>query len=79
MNEHTWEGVGVAVIDVLLEDNITGIQIIDWLMENRSDVYRIIQTALPLSDDDISKAHEHFQKPFKPELLLEAIYRGLGK
>lgn len=73
--EDFWDGVDVAVIDLLLSATVTGVDIIDWMHEHVPHVRKIIVSALVRVVDKIptNMADAFLLKPFKPDALTAAL------
>jgi DNA-binding response OmpR family regulator len=69
-----WEGIEVAVVDLMLGDRISGVAILAWLYENRPDVRRIVCSAMDLHDEEVTGAADVIlRKPVTRDAFVEAV------
>lgn len=74
-----WRGVDVAIVDLMLGGDITGIQILSWLRDHMPKVIRIVYSAVAeqAHNGDVSGlAARWLQKPTTPNAV-EAVIRDL--
>lgn len=74
LSPEPWDGVEVAIVDLMLGPGISGAAILAYLEADQPQVRRVVCSALPIDDSDINGgAHAVLVKPVKATQLLEAL------
>lgn len=77
LDDEAWEGVTHAIVDVLLGDVITGVDVIEWLAQHQPQVCRIAFTAAPLSHPELREVADDIISKTSPTAIAD-VFRSLG-
>lgn len=69
-----WESVDVAIVDINLGEDITGIDILEYLQKNHPYITRVAYTAVPrFAEESRAVANVVLTKPAELEDIEEAV------